>query len=107
MAHASSGKDAIASIQRTWSPLPLSILAPIGATGMGRHGAKKRAFEKGHKSATPSPPSVMASDRVGGVVHAQVSGSWVVYGASRFPVTDSSRDEFRLDHPQSLRTALA
>ncbi len=37
--------------------------APIGATGMGRHGAKKRAFENGQSSATPSPPFVLASSR--------------------------------------------
>lgn len=35
--------------------------APIGATGMGRQGKKKRFVVHGQSRATPRPPSVSAS----------------------------------------------
>ena len=34
---------------------------PIGATGIGRHGAKYRVRSNGHSSAHPRPPSVKVS----------------------------------------------
>jgi len=36
----------------------------MGDTRIGRHGKKKRSFEKGARRATPRPPSVRASRSV-------------------------------------------
>jgi len=56
-----SGRNSTASINMTSSPRAESMVAPIGATGMGRHGAKKRWFDHGHSRAMPRPPSVNVS----------------------------------------------
>src|SRR5262249_46687541 len=45
------------------SPLGLNSLIPMGATGMGRQGAKYRVSVNGQRSAMPSPPSVSVSSR--------------------------------------------
>jgi hypothetical protein len=56
-----SGKKRTASINMTSSPRAESMAVPIGATGIGRHGAKKRWFDHGHSRAMPRPPSVNVS----------------------------------------------
>jgi hypothetical protein len=62
-AYAQTGANARSSQNPTRSPSELRNAAPIGATGMGRQGAKYRWGEKGQMNATPSPPSVSASSR--------------------------------------------
>ncbi len=56
-----SGRNSTTSIAITWSPRAESMAAPMGATGIGRHGAKKRWFDHGHSRAMPRPPSVNVS----------------------------------------------
>jgi len=58
-----SGRNITASTAMTSRPRADNRAAPIGATGIGRHGAKKRWFDEGHSRAMPRPPSVSVSSR--------------------------------------------
>src|SRR5262249_46801561 len=51
----------IVSTARTIAPYDDSSPRPIGATGIGRQGAKYRVGSKGQSSALPRPPSVSVS----------------------------------------------
>ena len=53
-----SGKNMIASYPISLSPCSDRILGPMGATGIGRHGAKNRSSLNGQSNAMPNPPSV-------------------------------------------------
>jgi hypothetical protein len=59
--YAKSGKKNTSSVAITRSPRAESSRAPMGATGIGRHGAKYRSSVNSQSSATPSPPSVRLS----------------------------------------------
>jgi hypothetical protein len=62
-AHTHAGAKATASHAMTDRPRGERILTPMGATGIGRQGRKKRYEVHGQRSATPRPPSVMASSK--------------------------------------------
>jgi len=60
-ANTSNGENIHSSVRVTSHPRAESAAGPIGATGIGRHGANSRASLNGHSRAIPSPPSVNAS----------------------------------------------
>ncbi len=58
-----NGRNNATSVNAILAPSVVKKSGPIGATGIGRHGAKNRVRLKGHSSAAPRPPSVIVSRR--------------------------------------------
>ena len=93
-----TGANHKSSIAITERPRAESRRAPIGATGSGRQGAKKRACENGHASATPitdgkflyvffGKSGVYAFDHMGSEQwHADVGSKAHGWGTSASPV---------------------
>ena len=60
-ANSSRGLKRTSSVNAMVPPRGEKKARPIGATGIGRHGAKYLVRSNGHSSAQPRPPSVMVS----------------------------------------------
>jgi hypothetical protein len=60
-ANSVTGAKRISSLNATKRPYGEKKYNPMGATGIGRNGAKYRVRSNGHNSAQPSPPSVSVS----------------------------------------------